>query len=80
MIFHYSKDFMKALLKYDHKLQLRVRNAILKLPDGDITRIKGVDTDPELYRLRVGKYRILFRMNETDCFIDIIDSRGDVYK
>lgn len=53
--------------------------AVYKLPDGtDIKKLKGV----ELYRLRVGDYRIIYRIEEEIKIITIenIDNRGDVYK
>lgn len=54
-------------------------NAIYKLPDGtDIKKLKG----QEMYRLRVGNYRILYTTDEKIKIITVenIDNRGDVYK
>ena len=75
----YSKNFDKKFEKYDRKTQERIKKAILAIPDGDIEKIKGKKT-PQLYRLRVGNYRIIFRLNEEEIFVDKIDKRGDIYK
>lgn len=75
----YSKTFVKKFEKYDSKLQLKIFEAIEKIPSGDIKRLMGNDIPP-IYRLRVSKYRILFHMQDEDIKILKIDSRGDVYK
>ncbi len=79
---NYSKDFVKQIKLYENKLQKQIINAIKNIPKGDIVKLQGVNTTPSTYRLRVRKYRILFRMNaeKSIIFIDKIDSRGDVYK
>ncbi|MEK7432838.1 MAG: type II toxin-antitoxin system RelE/ParE family toxin [Cyanobacteriota bacterium] len=76
---HYSKKFDKKFEKYERKTQERIHKAIELLPLGDVEKIQGKKTPP-IYRLRVGDYRILFRMNEHEIFIDKVDGRGDVYK
>ena len=61
-----------------------LRNAILKLKNGpyqddsDISSLKG---RPE-WRLRVGRWRILFLVNNNEILITVISikPRGDVYK
>lgn len=58
---------------------MRLYKAIYKLPDGtDIKKLNGHN----LYRLRVGNYRILYMIDEEIRLINIenIDNRGDVYK
>jgi mRNA interferase RelE/StbE len=59
---------------------MRIINAIDKIPLGDIKRLVGNEIS-SLFRLRVGKYRIIY-MYEDEQTIKIIkiDSRGDVYK
>jgi len=80
MQFHYAKHFSKQFKKYQRNTQERIRKAILEIPQGDITKIKGDKDLPPMYRLRVGTFRVLFRMSETDVFIEWLDSRGDIYK
>ena len=65
--------------KYDHTLQKRIYDAIVKLPEGDVKRLAGDDIPP-LFRLRVSKYRILFYMDDIKIKILKVDSRGDIYK
>lgn len=82
----YSKDSLKFLAKVERKLSEQIRNAIkgltLSPPIGDIKVLKGV-SDKRM-RLRVGKYRVLFRYdsenNKVYVYVINIDSRGDIYK
>jgi mRNA interferase RelE/StbE len=46
-------------------------------PKGDIRPVKG---QPGFFRLRVGNYRLLFRINEKGILVTHIDPRGQVYK
>ena len=58
---------------------MRLYKAIYTLPDGtDIKKLNGHN----LYRLRVGNYRILYMIDEEIRLINIenVDNRGDVYK
>lgn len=48
-------------------------------PEGDIKSMKGYT---DLYRLRVGTFRILFEINHDEkvIYIQAIGNRGDIYK
>lgn len=75
----FEKAAQKFLDKQDKNQRLRLYKAINKLPDGtDIKKLTGSN----LYRLRVGNYRILYIIDEEIHLINIenIDNRGDVYK
>lgn len=75
----FEKAAQKFLNKQDKAQRLRLYKAIYKLPNGtDIKKMKGYN----LYRLRVGDYRILYSIDEVVKIITIenIDNRGDVYK
>lgn len=75
----FSKAALKFLEKQDKQQRQRLYKAIYRLPEGtDVKKLKGYD----LYRVRVGSYRILYSMDETIKIITIenIDNRGDVYK
>jgi mRNA interferase RelE/StbE len=74
-----TKRFDKHLEKHDKKSKQRIANAIDKLPEGDVLKMKGNKTLP-LYRLRVGDYRIIFMMKNDLITLIKLDSRGDVYK
>jgi len=58
----------------------RFKAALKKLskepPEGDITNLSG---QPGYFRLRVGGYRALFRIEGGDVFVTNIDPRGQVY-
>lgn len=70
----------------DKPTKLRIKNGILGLleipPKGDIKSLQGMDA---MYRLRVGKYRIIYEYKKDDkdntilCIVEI-GSRGDIYK
>lgn len=78
----YSKSSLKYLQKIQPKTQKTIINAINKIPTGDIKQMKGFNDSRK--RLRVGKYRIIFRIdiNNNIEIINVIDidSRGDIYK
>lgn len=74
-----DKRAEKFIRKQEKRTQERLLNAIYKLPDGtDIKKLKG----EELYRLRVGDYRVLYAIDDGIKVITVenIDNRGDVYK
>ncbi len=75
----FEKKAQKFLAKQHKQQRIRLYKAISKLPDGtDIKKLKGYD----LYRLRVGDYRIIYSMDDVVNIITIenINNRGDVYK
>lgn len=50
-------------------------------PEGDIKQLQGLDQT--VYRLRIGKYRVIFEYIKDEyetLFIKDIGSRGDIYK
>lgn len=74
----FEKQAEKFLARLDKTQRLRIYKEIYKLPSGsDIKKLKGTD----LYRLRVGKYRILYAIDDViRCItIEAMDSRGQVY-
>lgn len=75
----FEKQAQKFLEKQDKSNRLRLYKAIYKLPNGSsIKKLKGHN----LYRLRVGDYRVIYTVEDSIRLIDIenIDNRGDVYK
>ena len=76
----FEKAAVKFLQKQPSAQQKRIMNAIRGLPSsGDIKAMQGHEC---LYRLRVGSYRVIYRI-ENDVLIIIIvniGNRGDVYK
>lgn len=75
-----AKKFLQKLSKDSY---LRFSTALHKLQydptGGDIKKLRG--DLPGAYRLRVGKWRVLFIRNDDARRIDIvtIEKRGDVY-
>ncbi len=70
----------KYILKQPKEQQLRILSAINKLPlTGDIKQLRG---HSDIYRLRVGTYRIIYSINNGELLIYVIDvgNRGDIYK
>lgn len=81
MEIRYSKTFIKSLSNLDKRYRQNILTSIEGLikipPEGDIKPLKGYNNTN---RLRVGKYRILFRIIDDTLFIDSLGSRGDIYK
>lgn len=84
MTYEYNirKKAMKFIQKQERRQQERLLKAIYALPLGDVKKIVGEDN---LYRLRVGDFRLLFEMLEKSNEITLIDvtnadNRGQIYK
>ena len=81
----FNRQALKTLAKLDKATQVRIKEGIegltQKPPIGDIKPLQGTENN---YRLRIGKYRIIYHYtSEGQCeilFIDRIGSRGDIYK
>jgi mRNA-degrading endonuclease RelE of RelBE toxin-antitoxin system len=75
----YSKSSLKYLSKTEIKIRANIVSAIDQLPEaGDTKKMRGT-TIEDLYRLRIGKYRVLFIWRSTSIKILEIDTRGDIY-
>lgn len=62
----------------DFQTKQRLKNGIEGIPAGDIKKLQGYEG---LYRLRIGKWRIVFSYSDEDTIlIEKIGTRGDVYK
>jgi mRNA interferase RelE/StbE len=71
-----AKKFIDKLSKNE---KLRIIKAIEKLPEGeDIKKLKGHDN---IYRLRVGDYRILYTVDNGEFIVIVINAgnRGQIY-
>ena len=70
-----AKKFIDKLIPDDRR---RIVSAIMKLPSGDTKKLKGHEN---LYRLRVGEYRIIYTKNDTELIICVINAgnRGQIY-
>ena len=77
MQIEYSKKDVKYISLLDKPTKRRLREAIEKIPQGDIKKLQGINNG---YRLRVGDLRVLFSMEEDTIYIDNILPRGQAYK
>ena len=72
-----SKKYFDGL---DISIQNRIKTALRKLaqepPQGDVVALSGQDG----FRLRVGKYRLLFDKTDDKIIIYDIGLRGQIYK
>lgn len=74
-----AEKFIVRLPKPDKE---RILKAIYQLPAGnDIRKIKGKH-NKDLYRLRVGDFRIIYTIDNGKLIICVVDAgnRGDIYK
>lgn len=76
MQINYSKQAAKFLRKQDRTTQIRIINAVNRLPKGDVKKLQGRAG----YRLRVGNFRIIFDLEGNVLYIEEIDNRGQIYK
>jgi len=82
----YSRTAVKAIANLDRNIKQRIKSSIEGLievpPKGDIKQMHG--SNPLLYRLRIGKYRVLYEYviidGEQVLMIKDMGSRGDIYK
>ena len=75
-----DKPALKFLAKQPKPQQERLLRAISPLPDdGDI---KTLSVHDELYRLRVGTYRVLYTFRKEILIVRVLENgnRGDIYK
>ena len=75
-----DRKALKFISKQDHDQKRRILSAIYRLPHtGDIKRLTN---SGDLYRLRVGGYRIIYSVDHGQLVVYVIDadSRGDIYK
>lgn len=81
MRFKLSPGAKKYILSLDKSTASRIYADLREMtqdpPKGDIKPVQGHD---DLYRLRVGKYRLLCRKHNNELLVEKIDLRGQVYK
>ena len=73
----FSKKAEKYIMSLSPRTALNILDRIQKIPYGDIKPFSGRQSE---YRLRVGKYRILFFIENENVHVVKIDTRGDIYK
>ena len=74
----YSRASVKVISSLDRPTKQRIRNAVERLPKGDVKPLSG---SVRLYRLRVGNWRIVFSYPDGNTvLIEKVAPRGEVYK
>lgn len=74
----WGKDALDDLKRLPRDLRARIFSAVERfdaLGHGDVKKLKGSD----LYRLRVGKYRVIFRREEGITIVIRVLKREDAY-
>jgi len=71
----FSKQALKFIKKQNKATQARFREAIEGYPKG-AEKLEGYN----LYKVRVGDFRIIFDDMGTILMVEIIDNRGEVYR
>lgn len=77
MHIEYKKKAVKYINTVDKLTKKRLKEAIEKLPYGDIRKLTGFENE---YRLRVGDLRVLFTVENDIIIVNDIKPRGQVYK
>jgi mRNA interferase RelE/StbE len=73
----FSKKAEKHLASLVSRIAFNILHRIELIPEGDIKPLAGRKGE---YRLRVGKYRIIFFISYDTVYVVKIDTGGDVYK
>jgi mRNA-degrading endonuclease RelE of RelBE toxin-antitoxin system len=68
------------LARCDHVVKTRIGAALLRYAGTGYGEVKSLKDRPGIFRLRVGKWRIFFRLEPPD-LIDVlgVDNRGEAY-
>ncbi len=75
-----SKEAAKQYKKLPKGYKRLVDIALYRLSQNLQIDLKPIKGERDIYRIRVGKYRVLIRMFERAVLVFRISSRGDVYK
>lgn len=73
----FSNNARKSIRKLDQKIKKIIQEAIIRLPDGDVKKLIGIENG---YRLRVGDYRILYEKTKEEIHVIDVLPRGGAYR
>ena len=80
MTFLYSRRCLKYLERQDRETARKLIQAIENLPSsGDIRKLKSQKVQ-DLYRLRIGRFRVIYKLEADIIRVLLIDARKDVYR
>jgi mRNA interferase RelE/StbE len=72
----FTKSALKEMSRLDAVTYTRITDAVNRLPSGDIKKLKGM---PGNFRLRVGGYRVIFKLQEAVILVGAVRPRGEAY-
>lgn len=73
----YSKQSVKSIKKIPEPFKGKIKTAIEKIPFGDIKMLVGYSN---MFRLRVGNYRVIYKTTPQGIFIEDVLPRGNAYQ
>lgn len=73
----YTRQAMKNIKSIDSRVKGRVKTGIENIPFGDIKKLQGYSN---IYRIRIGDYRVIYEIEGETVIIDAILPRGEAYK
>jgi len=77
----YHKKAVKFINSLPMQERLRIKSAVQNLLDNpSVCDIKPLQGYKNLYRMRVGNYRVIYTKDNVILFIADIGNRGDIYK
>lgn len=76
----FSKKAAKSYARLPEDYKTLVDLALYKLSEGLPVDTKPILGEKDIYRIRVGRYRILFTIIDNVVLISSIGPRGDIYK
>lgn len=76
----FTKNATKDYMKLPHSYKALIDTVLYKLSEGKNIDLKPVIGEKNIYRIRVGGYRILFLKEDLLILITRIAPRGDAYK
>jgi mRNA interferase RelE/StbE len=76
----FSREAAKQYKKLPKEYKSLVEITLFRLSEGLELDLKPVEGEKDVYRIRVGKYRVLFRKFNKTVLVFRISPRGDVYK
>jgi len=77
---NFSREAAKQYKKLPKEYKSLVEIALFRLSEGLELDLKPVEGEKNVYRIRVGKYRVLFIKFNKTVLVFRISPRGDVYK
>jgi mRNA-degrading endonuclease RelE of RelBE toxin-antitoxin system len=77
-----SSHAQREFTDLDNRTRDRIRSALERFASsgrGDLKNLRGVRGGPDLYRLRVGDYRVVLDLSPTQIKVTRIIHRGEGY-